>query len=354
MGNFDGTREIALEHQFPLENLSAWLTNNLVGYNNHQPIDIKQFKGGQSNPTFLLSQKDKQFVMRRKPPGILLPSAHAIDREYKVIQALHKVGFPVAEPLGYCTDTSIIGSEFYLMDYVQGRLFWDPRLPELNNAERLALYEEMNRVIALMHGLDPTEIGLADYGKPGAYVSRQIERWTKQYKASETETIPAMDNLIAWLPKNIPDGDDTRLVHGDFRLDNMIFHPSKAEVIAVLDWELSTLGHPLADFAYHVMVWRLAPGLFRGLDGTDLKSLSIPNENDYVKMYCNRLGIPEISKNDWEFYIVFNMFRLVGILQGVLARALQGNASSDQAMAAGKRARPLAELAWQQVESLKI
>ena len=352
MGNFDGTREIAEEHKFPLENLSSWLNSNLIGYNDKQTIDIKQFKGGQSNPTFLLTQPGKQFVMRRKPPGVLLPSAHAIDREYKVIQALHKVGFPVAEPLGYCSDTSVIGSEFYLMDYVQGRLFWDPTLPEVNNTDRAALYEEMNRVIALMHSLNPSEIGLGDYGKPGAYVSRQVERWTKQYRASETEVIPAMDNLIAWLPQNIPSADDTRLVHGDFRLDNMIFHPTKPEVLAVLDWELSTLGHPLADFAYHVMVWRLAPGLFRGLAGADLNSLSIPNETEYVRMYCNRLGIPEIPKKDWEFYIVFNMFRLAGILQGVLARALQGNASSDQAMAAGKRARPLAELAWRQVESL--
>ena len=352
MGDFDGTREISKENQFSIENLSSWLNSNLAGFNLNQRLDIKQFKGGQSNPTFLISQQDKQFVMRRKPQGVLLPSAHAIDREYKVIKALHKVGFPVAEPLGYCSDTSVIGSEFYLMDYVQGRLFWDPRLPEVDNIERAALYEEMNRVIALMHSLVPEEIGLADYGKPGAYVSRQVERWTKQYRASETELIPAMDNLIAWLPKNIPTTDDTRLVHGDFRLDNMIFHPTKPQVLAVLDWELSTLGHPLADFAYHVMVWRLAPGLFRGLAGSDLKSLSIPNEEEYVKMYSTRLGIPEISKKDWEFYIVFNMFRLAGILQGVLARALQGNASSDQALAAGKRARPLAELAWQQVETL--
>lgn len=352
MGNFDGTREVAKEHQFSVENLSNWLLKNLPGYQVDSPLDIKQFKGGQSNPTFLISQKDRQFVMRRKPPGVLLPSAHAIDREYKVIQALHNANFPVAEPLGYCSDSSVIGSDFYLMNFVKGRIFWDPTLPEVDSEERKSIYAEMNRVIALMHSLDPNKIGLGDYGKPGAYVSRQVERWTKQYKASETETIEAMDNLMAWLPRNIPAADDTRLVHGDFRLDNMIFHPTKPEVLAVLDWELSTLGHPLADFAYHVMVWRLTPGVFRGLAGADLKALSIPNEAEYVRMYCKRLGIPEVSKNDWEFYIVFNMFRLVGILQGVMARALQGNASSDQALAAGKRARPLAELAWNQVEKL--
>jgi len=352
MTNFDGTRSVAPEHSFSVPNFEAWLKNNLDGFTPNVSIDIKQFKGGQSNPTFLITQADRQFVMRRKPPGILLPSAHAIDREYKVIQSLHKVGFPVAKPLGYCSDASVIGSDFYLMDFVKGRIFWDPRLLELSNSERSKIYDEINRVVSAMHSLNPTEIGLGDYGKPGAYVSRQIDRWTKQYKASETETIQAMNNLMEWLPQNIPEGDDTRLVHGDFRMDNMIFHPTEPKVLAVLDWELSTLGHPLADFAYHVMVWRLKPELFRGLAGTDFQALGIPTESEYLTKYCQRTGIPEISNADWEFYIVFNMFRLAGILQGVMARALQGNASSDEAADAGKRARPLAELAWQLVEKL--
>lgn len=352
MSNFEGTRPVAKEHSFSVENLSNWLEKNLSRYEKNIPLEIQQFKGGQSNPTFLISQNANQFVMRRKPPGILLPSAHAIDREYKVIKSLFQAGFPVAEPLGYCSDSSVIGSDFYLMDFVQGRIFWDPRIPELNNQERTDIYNEMNRVISMMHSLKPDEIGLGDYGKPGTYVSRQIDRWTKQYKASETENIEAMNHLMEWLPLNIPSSDDTRLVHGDFRLDNMIFHPTEPKVLAVLDWELSTLGHPLADFAYHVMVWRLAPELFRGLTGTDLKSLGIPDEHDYVRQYCKRLGIPEISNKDWEFYIVFNMFRLAGILQGVMARALQGNASSAQALDSGKRAKPLAELAWKQVEKL--
>jgi len=352
MSNFDDTRPVAPEHRFSVPHFESWLKDHLASFQANTALDIKQFKGGQSNPTFLINQGGREFVMRRKPPGALLPSAHAIDREYKVIESLHKVGFPVATPLGYCSDSSVIGSEFYLMNFVRGRIFWDARLPDMTNTQRVAIYDEMNRTIATLHSLKPSEIGLGDYGKPGAYVSRQIDRWTKQYKASETETIEAMNHLMAWLPQNIPESDDTRLVHGDFRIDNMIFHPTEPKILAVLDWELSTLGHPLADFAYHVMVWRLKPELFRGLAGTDFKGLSIPTEEEYVKKYCEHRGIPEISKKDWEFYIIFNMFRLAAILQGVMARALQGNASSDQAMDAGKRARPLAELAWKQVEQL--
>lgn len=352
MSNFDGTRPVAPEHNFSIEKLGKWLGSNLPTYQSNVPLTVKQFKGGQSNPTFLISNGEKQFVMRRKPPGKLLPSAHAIDREYRVIEALSKAHFPVATPMGYCSDLDVIGSEFYLMDFVQGRIFWDARLPEVDNAQRAAMYDEINGVIAKMHSLDPDAIGLSDYGKHGQYIARQVDRWSKQYKASETETIIAMDNLMEWLPKNIPTSDSTRLVHGDFRLDNMIFHPTEPKVLAVLDWELSTLGHPLSDFAYHVMVWRLAPDLFRGLAGSDFKGLAIPTEEEYVRRYCERIGIPEIPKKDWEFYIIFNMFRLAGILQGVMARALQGNASSEVAIDSGKRARPLAELAWKQVENL--
>jgi len=337
---------------FSHEKFLAWAHKHVPEIDANAPIEVKKFPGGQSNPTYLIQQTQHSFVLRRKPPGNLLPSAHAIDREYKVIDCLSKNDFPVARPVAYCNDVTVIGSEFYLMDFVQGRIFWDPLLPELSDTERVAVFEEMNSVMAKMHTLDPVTIGLGDYGRFGGYVQRQIERWSKQYRASETEKIPAMDHLMEWLPQHIPTFDATRLVHGDYRLDNMIFHPSEPRVIAVLDWELSTLGNPLSDFAYHVMSWRLSPSLFRGLAGEDLQQRLIPDEKTYVQSYLNKTGFEIASAKDWEFYIVFNMFRLVAILQGVMARALQGNASSEQAIDSGKRARPLAELAWEQV--LKI
>jgi aminoglycoside phosphotransferase (APT) family kinase protein len=352
MSVFSGTEDVAKELQFSVEKFSEWAKNNVPEMNSSAPITVKKFKGGQSNPTYLISQADQSFVLRRKPPGNLLPSAHAVDREFKVIQSLSKHDFPVARPVAYCKDLEIIGSEFYLMDFVEGRIFWDPLLPELNNQQRPIIFEQMNSVIAKMHSLDPIEIGLGDYGRFGGYVQRQIERWSKQYRASETEKIPAMDNLMDWLPQHIPHYDSTRLVHGDYRLDNMIFDPKTLQVIAVLDWELSTLGNPLSDFAYHVMNWRLSPAIFRGIAGEDIARLNIPDEKTYVQSYLKKTGFEIESAKDWEFYIVFNMFRLVAILQGVMARALQGNASSDQAIDSGKRARPLAELAWEQV--LKI
>jgi aminoglycoside phosphotransferase (APT) family kinase protein len=352
MTQFSGTKEVPLDHVFSTEKFLDWAKDKVPNINPQLPLELHQFKGGQSNPTFLVKHNEQSYVLRRKPTGILLPSAHAIDREYKVISALSKHHFPVAKPLGYCSDVDVIGSEFYLMSFLQGRVFWDPRLPELSNTDRTHVFDAMNSVIAQMHALDPVAIGLEDYGRFGGYVQRQLDRWTKQYRASETEKIPAMDNLIDWLPQHIPHYDATSLVHGDFRLDNIIFDPVEPKILGVLDWELSTLGNPLSDFAYHAMVWRLSPSLFRGLGGVDIQSLKIPNEKTYLESYLERTGHVLESQKDWEFYIIFNMFRLSAILQGIMARALQGNASSDSALEAGKKAKPLAELAWEQV--LKI
>jgi aminoglycoside phosphotransferase (APT) family kinase protein len=292
-------------------------------------------------------------VLRRKPPGKLLPSAHAVDREFRVIRALEGSSVPVAHALALCEDESVIGTAFYVMAYVSGRVFWDPRLPGLEPAARATIYDELNRVIAALHSVDYAGAGLGDYGRTGEYIARQVARWSKQYQASETEKIEAMDNLIAWLPANIPAGDETSIVHGDYRIDNVIFHPVEPRILAVLDWELSTLGHPLADFGYHCMTWRIPTGTFRGLGGSDFASLGIPTERDYVAAYCRRTGRVGIDPRDWDYYMVYNMFRIGAIAQGVMARALQGNASSERALETGRVARPLAELAWQQVERLR-
>ena len=347
---FTGTRAVSERHAFDTGRLADWLRANVEGFSGD--LTVEQFKGGQSNPTFLLSAGNRKYVMRRKPPGKLLPSAHAVDREYRVISALAQTDVPVAKSYALCEDDGVIGTAFYVMDYVEGRILWDPALPGLAPAERTAIFTEMNRVIAALHNVDYAAVGLADYGKPGSYFARQIDRWSKQYRASETEKIEAMDNLMAWLPANIPPGDETCIVHGDYRLDNVIFHPSEPRILAVLDWELSTLGHPLSDFAYHCMTWRLSPGLFRGIHGCDLQALGIPSEEEYVAMYCRRTGRESIPAAEFEYYLAFNMFRLTAILQGIMARALQGNAASQEAIDTGKRARPLAEEAWRQVESI--
>jgi len=347
---FLGTRPVAAQHAFDSQRLDAWLGEHVAGYQG--PLSVEQFKGGQSNPTFLIKTPAKSYVMRRKPPGVLLPSAHAVDREYQVISALAGTDVPVARSYALCVDDSIVGAMFYIMDYVEGRILWDPSLPGMQPAERGAIFDEMNRVISALHQVDYPAVGLSNYGKPGNYLERQVARWSKQYKASETEKIEAMDNLIAWLPAHIPAGDETRIVHGDFRLDNVIFHPTEPRILAVLDWELSTLGHPLIDFAYHCMTWRLSPGLFRGLVGIDFEALGIPGEADYVAAYCRRTGRGPIAPEEWEYYMAFNMFRLAGIMQGIMARAVQGNASSQEAIETGKRTRPLAEEAWRQVERI--
>ena len=345
-----GTRPVTEKDGLDTARLAAWMKDHVAGFSGE--LQVEKFKGGQSNPTFMLSAGGRKYVMRRKPPGKLLPSAHAVDREYKVISALAQTDVPVARTWALCTDDSVIGTMFYIMDCVDGRIMWDPSLPGMTPAGRGAIFDEMNRVIAALHMVDYAAVGLADYGKPGSYFARQIDRWSKQYRASETEKIEAMDKLIDWLPQNIPAGDETSIVHGDFRLDNTVFHPTEPRMLAVLDWELSTLGHPLADFAYHCMTWRLSPGQFRGLAGNDLAALGLPTEAEYVTASCQRTGRAPIPPRDWEFYIAFNMFRLAGILQGIMARALQGNASSAEAIETGKRARPLAEEAWRQVERL--
>ena len=281
-----------------------------------------------------------------------------MDREFLVISALAKTNVPVARAYALCEDVNVIGTMFYIMDCVEGRILWDPSLPRMTNDDRSAHYNEMNRVISELHRVDPVAVGLSEYGKPGNYIERQVSRWTKQYRAAETENIDAANQLIEWLPKYIPAGDETRIVHGDFRIDNVIFHPTEARIVAVLDWELSTLGHPLVDFAYHCMVWHMKPGNgVRGLAGVDITSLNIPTEAGYLQSYLQRTGRGDagtVSAAEWNYYLVFNMFRLVGILQGIMARALQGNASSARALEAGRRARPLAEQAWALAQTIKL
>ena len=345
---FIGTMPVPERYRFDVASLERYLREHVEGFDSK--LDIEQFKGGQSNPTFMLKAGGKRYVLRRKPPGKLLQSAHAVDREYRVITALHGSGFPVAKTYCLCMDDAIIGTAFYVMDYVAGRVLWEPSLPQMGKEQRGPYFDELNRVIALLHSVDYAAIGLTDYGKPGNYIERQISRWTKQYRASETERIEAMENLIEWLPKNIPQGDETTVVHGDYRMDNVMFHPTEPKILAVLDWELSTLGHPLADFAYHCMTWRLTPGQFRGMMGVDFKALGIPTEQEYVAAYCRRTGREHIP--NWDFYMAYNMFRLAGILQGIMGRVKDGTAASAHALEQGKRARPMAEAGWQQVEKI--
>lgn len=350
---FAGTRPVSPQHAFDEAKLAAFIRDKVTDFKGN--LEVSQFKGGQSNPTFLVKAGDQQYVLRRKPPGVLLPSAHAVDREFKVISALAQTEVPVAKAHALCQDPEVLGTDFYLMDYVQGRIFWDPKLPDVAAADRPALFNELNRVIAALHSVDYQAAGLGDYGKPGEYLQRQVARWTKQYRAAETERIEAVENLIEWLPANIPAGDETRIVHGDYRFDNVIFHPTEPRILAVLDWELSTLGHPLVDFAYHCMTWRMDGSSGRGLaelSAEDMAQRMIPSESEYVKLYCQRTGRDGIPERDWSYYMVFNLFRLTGILQGVMKRALQGNASSAEALATGKRAKPLAEQAWRMVEQM--
>jgi len=307
-------------------------------------LSAEKFAGGQSNPTFKLSAGDRKFVLRRKPPGQLLASAHAVDREFRVIAALQDTDVPVPGAVALCKEDEIIGSMFYLMEYLEGRVFWDPVLPELTNDERSAVYDDMNRVLAAMHSINVADVGLGDYGRPGNYFERQVGRWTKQYRASETQTVPAMEELMAWLPENMPAEDDrVALVHGDYRLDNVMFHPTEPKIIAVLDWELSTLGNPIADLAYQVMAWQLPRDAgITGLAGIDRKPLAIPEDNSYVTSYCERTGRDEIKH--WNFYLAFCFFRLAAIVQGVKKRALDGTASSAEAESRGNLVQPLAEL----------
>jgi aminoglycoside phosphotransferase (APT) family kinase protein len=343
-----GLRDTPTQHAFDSARLAEWMQARIAGFSG--PVEVRQFAGGQSNPTYLVQSPDFRYVLRRKPPGKLLPSAHAVDREFRVLAALAGSQVPVARVYALCEDPEVIGSAFYVMDYVEGRIFWDALLPEVPAAGRRAVYSEMVRVLAALHSVDYTALGLADFGKPGNYIERQVARWTQQYRASETEKIDALERLIEWLPKHIPAGEQTSIVHGDFRLDNTIFHPTEPSILAVLDWELSTLGHPLVDFAYFCMRYHLPAAEFRGLGGVDPASYMIPTEAQCVAEYCRLRRIAPVSPQDWTYYSAFCMFRMAGILQGVLARALQGNASSATALQAGRRARPLAELGWKLVQ----
>ena len=349
---FTGTRPVSDQHAFDVAALQSWLQQHLPGFAG--PLSVEMFKGGQSNPTYKLLTPGKAYVMRAKPGPVakLLPSAHAIEREFRVMSALRQTDVPVAQMHVLCEDESVIGRAFYVMECVEGRVMWDQSLPGMSREQRGAIYDEMNRVMAALHSVRPDAIGLSDYGKPGNYFERQIGRWSKQYVASITQPITAMDQLMEWLPRNIPamaqDESLVSIVHGDYRLDNLMFHPTEPKVLAILDWELSTLGHPLADFSYHCMAWHIPPGAFRGIGGLDVQALGIPTEDAYIARYCERTGFatPEQLRADWNFYLAYNLFRLAAILQGIAKRVEMGTASSAQAVSSAAGARPLAELAW--------
>jgi aminoglycoside phosphotransferase (APT) family kinase protein len=342
---FSGTKEVAERLRFDAARLEAYLCDNVKGFGG--PITVSQFKGGQSNPTYLIETPQRRYVLRRKPPGKLLPSAHAVDREFRVISALYPQGFPVAEPVLYCADDGIIGTPFFVMGYVDGRVFWEAEMPSSNPAERAAVYDSMNAAIARLHAFDPAAIGLGDYGRGENYVARQIERWSKQYRASETEKVEDMERLIAWLPAHLPPPQPARLVHGDYRLDNVILAAGAPEVLAVLDWELSTLGDPLADFSYHLMQWHMPPSEAGtgSLVGFDLAALGIPTLEQYVEAYVKRTGLD--PRPYLAVYSAYNFFRLAAILQGIVGRVRDGTATSAFAAAKADLVRPLAAKAWE-------
>ena len=323
-----GTTPVREGYRFDEAALAKWMEANVEGFSG--PLDVEQFKGGQSNPTYKLITPDRAYVLRRKPPGPVLKGAHAVEREAKVLSALGSVGFPVAHVHGLCTDESVIGSWFYVMEMVEGRIFWDATFPDVSREARPAYFDAMNATIAQLHSIDHEAVGLGDYGKRGNYFARQVGRWSKQYLEDELAgRDPNMDALVEWLPTAIPEGDETSVVHGDFRCDNMIFHPTEPRVIAVLDWELSTLGHPLADFAYHAMMYHMPPNIVAGLEGADLTALNIPSEAEYVAAYCRRTGRDSIAS--WDFYVAFNYFRLAAIFHGIKGRYLRGTAASAHA-----------------------
>ena len=339
-----GTQDVREAHRFDEQRLEAYLSAQIEGFGG--PLTVTEFKGGQSNPTYRLDTESGSYVLRRKPPGKLLKSAHAVDREFRVISALHASGFPVPKPYVMCADETIIGTAFYVMECVEGRIFWELDLPGLAAKERTAIYDHVNETLAALHRTNYPAIGLEDYGVPGNYFERQISRWARQYRASETGQVASMDRLIDWLPDNIPDDDSTSIVHGDFRLDNMILHPTEPRVIAVLDWELSTIGHPLADFTYHLMAWQMPEiGIgSTGLAGKPVRELGIPGEDAYIEQYCMRTGRDGIP--DRNFYSAFNFFRLAAILQGIAGRVRDGTAASKNASQAVKAVQPLADLGW--------
>ena len=356
MADFDhfvGTKAVSDKHLFDVAALSSYLDKHLPGFQG--PLTVEMFKGGQSNPTYKLVTPGMSYVMRAKPGPVakLLPSAHAVEREFAVMSGLQDTDVPVPKMYCLCEDEAVIGRAFYVMECMQGRVLWDQSLPGMTATERGAIYTEMNRVISALHKVDFAAKGLAGYGKPGNYFERQIGRWSKQYTASITQPIVEMDHLMAWLPAHIPasalDTSKVSIVHGDFRLDNLMFHPTEPRVIAVLDWELSTIGHPFADFSYHCMSWHIPPGAFRGIGGLDLASLGIPSEADYIRSYCDRTHFctPAELKIDWNFYMAYNLFRLAAILQGIAKRVEAGTAASAQAASSGAGAKQLAQMAWQ-------
>ena len=338
---FSGTREVDPRYRLDEAALDAWMRAHVSGYAG--PLTVRQFKGGQSNPTYQLVTPSRKYVLRRKPPGKLLPSAHAVDREFTVISALSAQDFPVARPYALCTDDAVIGSMFYVMDKVEGRVFWDLKLPDLTPAERRAIYEAQTDTLARLHAFDPAAIGLGDYGKAGNYFARQVGRWTKQYRASETALIPAMDRLIAFLPESLPPEGETRIVHGDFRLDNLILAPETAEVRAVLDWELSTLGDPMADFSYLLIAWAIPASLRNGLAGADLEALGVPSVEEMVDLYAAQTSARPANL-PWLF--AYNLFRLAAICQGIAGRVRDGTAASNHARAMAAQVQPLADAAW--------
>jgi aminoglycoside phosphotransferase (APT) family kinase protein len=344
---FSGTKEVTPALAFEVARLDTFLAAHLPNF--ETPVTVRQFKGGQSNPTYLIETAGRRYVLRRKPPGKLLPSAHAVDREYRVTGVLAAQGFPVARPLIYCEDAGIVGTPFYVMDYVEGRVFWDPSIPDIEPAERAAIYDAMNVELAQLHRYDPAALDLADFGRGENYVARQVERWTRQYRASETETVDEMERLIEWLPAHLPPAGQERLVHGDYRLDNVIVAPSRPAIVAVLDWELSTLGDPLADFTYHLMVWDMprSPDRlgFGTLAGRDLSVLGIPARDDYVDAYRARTGLD--PRRHLSVYLAYNFFRLAAILQGIAGRLRDGTAASENAAAMGPMVRPLAVKGWE-------
>ncbi len=344
-----GVAEVRDVHRFDERRLADYLAAHLPGFAG--PLAVRQFRGGQSNPTYFLSTPARDYVLRRKPPGKLLPSAHAVDREYRVITALNQTDVPVPRTYLLCEDPEVIGTIFYVMECVSGRVLTDPRLPEVSPAERAALYDAMNETLARLHRVDYKAVGLEGFGRPGNYVARQIHRWSQQYRASETERIEAMERLMEWLPGHTPAHEDTTIVHGDFRLGNSVVDATEPRVLAVLDWELATLGDPLSDLAYNALPYHLSGESMEGFQGGEMRSLGIPSEEAYLEAYCRRTGRPGIAH--WDFYVAFSLFRLAAIAQGIMGRVVAGTANDPGAIERGKRARPLAEAGWALVESAR-
>lgn len=345
-----GTIPVRERMRFDVQRLADWMSDNVDDFSG--PLEVEEFKGGQSNPTYRLITPERHYVLRRKPPGRLLRGAHAVDREARVMAALAPTGFPVPKVHGLCEDDDVIGTAFFVMEMVEGRIFWDATYGDVPDDERYQYFDAMVSTLAQLHSVDPDSVGLSDYGRQGGFLERQIALWSRQYvEDTDAGRDPNMDRLVAWLPDNVPAGDETAIIHGDFRCDNLIFHPREPRIVAVLDWELSTLGHPLSDFAYHAMMYRMPHGISAGLGGLDYGVLGIPDEEAYIAAYCRLTGRERIP--DYDFYIAFNLFRIAAILHGVKGRAVRGNAASSQAESRIRMLPVLAALAWEQAERAK-